>query len=237
MQRREHLYAGKAKSVYSTDDPDRLILLFRDDTSAFDGERMESLPNKGKINNYFNAFIMDYLAGEGFGHHFVERLSDTESLVLRLDMLPVECVVRNVVAGSLAKRLGRKEGELLAEPMNEFFLKNDALHDPMINDDHMRLFGWATVEEIRDMREIGFAVNQALLRLFDEANIDLIDFKLEFGRYDGQLVLGDEFTPDGCRLWDKTSAEKLDKDRFRRNLGGVVEAYLEVADRLGLRIE
>lgn len=237
MKKGDYLYAGKAKSVYLTDDPDKLILHFRNDTSAFDGERIEQLDRKGMVNNRFNAFIMQALEKEGIGTHFEELLSDDESLVKRLDMIPVECVVRNYAAGSICKRLGVKEGIELHTPIFEFFLKDDARHDPMINEFHIRAFGWATDPEVERMKELTFRVNEVLTRLFKDGDMLLVDFKLEFGRYRDDLLLGDEFTPDGCRIWDAKTREKLDKDRFRRNLGSVVEAYEEVARRLGVPVE
>lgn len=237
MKKGDHLYAGKAKSVYLTDDPDRLILHFRNDTSAFDGEKMEQLDRKGIVNNRFNAFIMQALQKEGIGTHFDRLLSGDESLVKRLDMIPVECVVRNIAAGSICKRLGVKEGIELHTPIFELFLKDDARHDPMINEFHIRAFGWAEDHEVERMKELTFRINEVLTRLFRDADMLLVDFKLEFGRYEGDLLLGDEFTPDGCRIWDANTREKLDKDRFRRNLGNVVEAYEEVAHRLGVPVE
>ena len=236
MQKLEKLYEGKAKIVYATDDAKRLILHFKDDTSAFDGERIEVLAQKGVINNKFNAFIMEKLAAAGIPNHFEGLLSERESLVKSLDMIPVECVVRNVSAGSLSRRLGVPEGMDLTPPTFEFFLKNDALHDPMINDYHIRSFGWATDAEVVRMKDFTFKTNDILTKLFLDAGIILVDYKLEFGRFDGEVVLGDEFSPDGCRLWDAQTREKLDKDRFRRGLGGVVEAYQEVARRLGITL-
>jgi len=234
MEILKELYSGKAKSVYTTDDPDHLILHFRDDTSAFDGEKKASLARKGMVNNKVNAFIMTKLEQAGIATHFEELLSDTQSLVKRLDMIPVECVVRNIAAGSICRRLGVKEGLDLNPPTFEFFLKNDELHDPMINDYHIRAFGWASEEEVAAMKELTFKVNDVLKKLFLAAGLLLVDYKLEFGRFHGQVVLGDEFTPDGCRLWDAETREKLDKDRFRQNLGNVIEAYEEVARRLGV---
>jgi phosphoribosylaminoimidazole-succinocarboxamide synthase len=234
MEKREQLYAGKAKSVYLTDDPDKLILFFRNDTSAFDGEKVEQLQDKGMVNNRFNAFIMEKLQAAGIPTHFDQLLSDTESVVKKLDMIPVECVVRNISAGSLVRRLGVEEGMDLEPPVFEFFLKNDALHDPMINDYHIRTFGWAADNEVARMKELTFAANTVLKKLFADAGILLVDYKLEFGRFQGELVLGDEFSPDGCRLWDAQTRDKLDKDRFRQGLGNVVEAYQEVARRLGV---
>ena len=228
------LYQGKAKSAYLTEDPDLLVLQFRDDTSAFDGEIIEQLSEKGAINNQFNAFIMTQLADAGIPTHFVERLSATDALVKRLDMIPVECVVRNKAAGSLVRRLGVEEGLDFDPPLFELFLKNDALHDPMITEHHVEAFGWATREEMARMHELTLQTNSVLKSMFDEAGLQLADFKLEFGRFHGDIVLGDEFSPDGCRLWDKVTGEKKDKDRFRQKLGGVLEAYREVAERLGI---
>ncbi|MDJ0871423.1 MAG: phosphoribosylaminoimidazolesuccinocarboxamide synthase [Gammaproteobacteria bacterium] len=237
MEKASELYSGKAKSVYASEDPDRLVLLFRDDTSAFDGEKTAKLARKGMVNNRFNAFIMQTLESAGVPTHFEALLSDNESLVKRLDMLPIECVVRNITAGSICRRLGVAEGMELEVPTFELFLKNDALHDPMINDYHIRAFGWATDEEVVRMKELTFAVNDVLKRLFADAGLLLVDYKLEFGRFEGRIVLGDEFTPDGCRLWDAGTRKKLDKDRFRQGLGDVVEAYEEVATRLGVRLD
>jgi phosphoribosylaminoimidazole-succinocarboxamide synthase len=228
------IYSGKAKSVFATDDPDRLVMHFRDDTTAFDGEKKASLARKGTVNNKFNAFIMAKLERAGIPTHFEKLLSDNQAVVKRLEMIPVECVVRNIAAGSICRRLGVKEGMDLNPPTFEFFLKNDALHDPMINDYHIRAFGWASDQEVARMKELTFKVNEVLKKLFLEAGILLVDYKLEFGRFHGKMVLGDEFTPDGCRLWDAKTREKLDKDRFRQDLGNVIEAYEEVARRLGV---
>lgn len=235
MEKRELLYTGKAKSVYTTDDPDRLIILFRNDTSAFDGKKVEQLDRKGMVNNKFNAFIMEKLAEAGIPVHQERLLSDTESLVKRLKMIPVECVVRNYAAGSLVRRLGVEEGKELSPPTFELFLKNDALGDPMVNEYHVRSFGWATDAQLERMKELSFKVNDVLKQLFDAGNMLLVDFKLEFGLFHDEIVLGDEFSPDGCRLWDKDTRKKLDKDRFRQGLGSVVEAYEEVGQRIGVQ--
>jgi phosphoribosylaminoimidazole-succinocarboxamide synthase len=234
MNATELLYQGKAKSAYLTDDPDRLVLAFRDDTSAFDGAVIEKLDAKGAINNQFNAFIMEQLAAAGIPTHFDKRLSATESLVKRLDMIPVECVVRNRAAGSLVRRLGVEEGQVLDPALFELFLKNDALHDPMITEHHVEAFGWATRDEMQAMYRLTLEVNNVLFSLFQAADLTLVDFKLEFGRFHGEIVLGDEFSPDGCRLWDVHSGDKKDKDRFRQGLGGVLDAYREVGRRLGI---
>ncbi len=237
MEKKAELYAGKAKSVYTTADPELLILHFRNDTSAFDGEKVEQLERKGMVNNKFNAFIMQKLEEAGVKTHFVKLLADDEALVKKLDMMPVECVVRNIAAGSIVRRLGVENGMDLNPPTFEFFLKNDALHDPMINDYHIRTFGWASEAEIEQMKALTFKVNEVLKKLFLDGGMLLVDYKLEFGRFNGEVLLGDEFSPDGCRLWDKDTREKLDKDRFRQGLGGVVEAYEEVARRLGVKLD
>lgn len=237
MEKKAELYRGKAKSVYTTDDPSRLILLFRNDTSAFDGQRIEQLDRKGMVNNKFNHFIMQKLEEAGVPTQIDRLLSDNEVLVKKLDMVPVECVVRNVAAGSICRRLGVEEGLDLNPPTFEFFLKNDALHDPMVNEYHIRSFGWASDEQIARMKELSFKVNDVLKKLFGDAGMILVDYKLEFGVFEGEIILGDEFSPDGCRLWDKETRKKLDKDRFRQGLGGVVEAYEEVAHRLGVKLD
>jgi len=237
MEKKAELYRGKAKSVYTTDDPTRLVLLFRNDTSAFDGEKVEQLARKGMVNNKFNHFIMSKLEEAGVPTQMDRLLSDNEALVKKLDMIPVECVVRNVAAGSICRRLGVQEGLELNPPTFEFFLKNDALHDPMINEFHIRAFGWATDEQVERMKELTFKVNDVLKKMFDDAGLILVDYKLEFGVFEGQVLLGDEFSPDGCRLWDKETRKKLDKDRFRQGLGGVIEAYEEVAHRLGVNLD
>lgn len=234
MEKREELYSGKAKSVYATDDPDRLIMLFRNDTSAFDGKKLAQLPHKGAVNNQFNAFIMGKLAEAGIPTHFEQTLSAQESLVRKLEMIPVECVVRNISAGSLCRRLGVEEGRELNPPTFELFLKDDAHHDPMINESLAETFAWASREDIRRMRELSERVNQVLKELFLGGDMLLVDYKLEFGRFHGEIMLGDEFSPDGCRIWDKDTREKMDKDRFRQDLGNVIEFYEQVGHRLGI---
>ncbi|SEL74576.1 phosphoribosylaminoimidazole-succinocarboxamide synthase [Atopomonas hussainii] len=234
MEKRNELYRGKAKSVYTTDDADRLVLLFRNDTSAFDGKKVEQLDRKGMVNNKFNAFIMQKLEEAGVPTQFDALLSDNECLVKKLDMIPVECVVRNFAAGSLVRRLGLEEGIELKPSTFELFLKNDALGDPFINESHVEAFGWAKPEQLVEMKALSLKVNQVLSALFDAAGLLLVDFKLEFGVFHGQIVLGDEFSPDGCRLWDKETRKKMDKDRFRQGLGDVIESYEEVARRIGV---
>ena len=237
MEKRKELYRGKAKTVYATDDPNVLVMHYRDDVSAFDGAKLAQLSLKGETNNKFNAFIMEKLAAAGVPTHFLRVLNERESLVKAMKMIPVECVVRNICAGSMAKRYGIEEGTRLPEPIFEFFLKSDPLHDPLVNDDHIRVLGWATAAEIEQMRSLTHKVNAVLKPLFAKGGMDLVDYKLEFGHpHDdpkGALVLGDEFTPDGCRLWDAKTGETLDKDRFRRDLGEVIENYREVGRRIG----
>ena len=234
MKKLDELYRGKAKTVYATDNPELLILEFRNDTSAFDGLRIEQLDRKGMVNNKFNFFIMTKLRDAGIPTQVEALLSDNEVLVKKLDMVPVECVVRNRAAGSLVKRLGVEEGKVLNPPTFELFLKNDALHDPMVNESHCKAFGWATDEQLATMKELSFKINSILTELFDKAGLILVDYKLEFGLFKGEITLGDEFSPDGCRLWEKETLKKMDKDRFRQGLGGVIEAYEEVATRIGV---
>ncbi|WLP94718.1 phosphoribosylaminoimidazolesuccinocarboxamide synthase [Psychrobacter sp. M13] len=234
MQKQKLLYKGKAKSVYETDDNDFVILHFRDDTSALDGKRIEQLARKGVVNNRFNAFIMQKLNDAGIETHLEKQLSDDEVLVKRMDMVPVECVMRNFAAGSLVRRLGLEEGCVLNPPTFELFYKDDALGDPMVNESLSVTLGWATEAQLAKMRELTYRVNEVLTALFDAGDLILIDFKLEFGVYHDRIVLGDEFSPDGCRIWDKTTKKKLDKDRFRQSLGDVIEGYEEVARRIGV---
>jgi len=237
MEKRQEMYKGKAKTVYATDDPAHLVMHYRDDVSAFDGVKLAKLDGKGETNNKINAYVMGKLEAAGVPTHFVRVLNEQDSLVRSLKMLPIECVVRNICAGSMAKRYGIAEGTRLPEPLFEFFYKSDALHDPLVNDDHIRILGWATAHEIGEMKVLTLKVNGVLKPLFAKGGMDLVDYKLEFGHPvddpSGPLVLGDEFTPDGCRLWDAKTGEKLDKDRFRRDLGSVIEHYREVAQRIG----
>jgi len=237
MQKGAELYKGKAKTVYATDDPRHLLMHYRDDVSAFDGVKLAKLDRKGETNNRINAYVMEKLAAAGVPTHFVRLVDERESLVRAMKMIPVECVVRNVCAGSMAKRYGVPEGTRLPEPIFEFFYKSDALHDPLCNDDHIRVLGWASAHEIAEMKAMTHKVNDVLKPMFAKAGIELVDYKLEFGHPvddpDGPLTLGDEFTPDGCRLWDAKTGEKMDKDRFRRDLGEVIEHYREVGRRIG----
>ncbi|MDX3773720.1 phosphoribosylaminoimidazolesuccinocarboxamide synthase [Chromatiaceae bacterium AAb-1] len=237
VQKTTELYRGKAKTVYNTTDENLLVLHFRNDTSAFDGERIEQLDRKGMVNNKFNYFIMKKLEAAGIPTQVEALLADDEVLVKKLQMIPVECVIRNYAAGSLVRRLGVTEGTALKPNTFELFLKNDALHDPMVNESLAVSFGWATAEQLATMKALSIKANEVLSALFDAAGLMLVDFKLEFGLFNGEVVLGDEFSPDGCRLWDKETRNKLDKDRFRQGLGGVVEAYEEVAARLGVKLD
>ena len=237
MKKINEITTGKAKSLFTTESSDRLIMHFRDDTSAFDGKKKEALLGKGAVNNQFNAFIMDHLQSKGIETHHIEVLNSTDSLVHKLDMFPIECVVRNRATGSICRRLGTEDGLVLEAPLFEFFLKDDDLGDPLITEDHILSFGWAKEEDIAGMREITLKINKILSELFLNSNLILVDFKVEFGLYDGKLLLADEFTPDGCRLWDTETLAKMDKDRFRQGLGNVVESYHQVADRLGMNIE
>lgn len=225
---------GKAKTVYATNDQAYCIMEFRDDTSAFDGVKVEKLKGKGAINNTFSAFIMKYLEEHGVPTHFVSTQDETHAVFKRLKMIPVECVVRNFAAGSLCKRLGIESGLALKPPLFEFFLKNDALHDPLVTEAHILAFGWSTAEHIKLMKQLSFKVNEVLFPLFQSKGLLLVDYKLEFGLSDGKIYLGDEFTPDGCRIWDEKTKEKLDKDRFRQDIGDVVESYEIAAKRLGI---
>lgn len=237
MEKLSQITTGKAKSLFSTSNPDELIMEFRDDTSAFDGKKMEALDNKGKVNNQFNAFVMEFLASKGIETHFIKLLSNNESLVYNLEMFPIECVVRNRATGSLCKRLGIEDGLILDPPLFEFFLKDDDLGDPLINDHHIESFGWASQDDANVMRDLTLKINDILVDFFMEANLILVDYKLEFGKFDGKMLLADEFTPDGCRLWDKDTLAKMDKDRFRQDLGNVIETYGEVGERLGMQIK
>jgi len=232
MERRAQIYEGKAKILYETDDPDLLIQYFKDDATAFNAQKRGTIVGKGVMNNRISAALLTHLAEHGVPTHFVKLLSDREMLVKRLQIIKIEVVVRNIVAGSLAKRLGLPEGQALAEPVLEFFYKDDALGDPMINDYHIRMLRLASGAEMEAIVDGAFRVNELLTEYFDRRGILLVDFKLEFGRYRGQVLLGDEITPDGCRLWEKETRERLDKDRFRRDLGGVEEAYAEVLRRV-----
>ena len=237
MEKIKEITKGKAKSLFSTSDDDQLVMHFSDDTSAFDGKKKEALLGKGAVNNQFNAFIMDHLEKNGVETHHIKVLNSNDSLVYRLDMFPIECVIRNRASGSICRRLGTEDGLILENPLFEFFLKDDDLGDPLINDEHIISFGWANKDQIEKMKEHTYKVNMVLKELFINSNLILVDFKVEFGVCShGKILLADEFTPDGCRLWDSETLKKMDKDRFRQGLGDVVESYHQVADRLGMNI-
>jgi phosphoribosylaminoimidazole-succinocarboxamide synthase len=237
MKKLNEITKGKAKSMFTTDNEDHLIMHFSDDTSAFDGKKREALLGKGAVNNQFNAFIMEHLKNNGIETHLIEVIDSTDSLVYKLDMFPIECVIRNRASGSICKRLGTEDGLILENPLFEFFLKDDDLGDPLINDEHIISFGWATKEQINIMKSLTYKVNKVLYDLFAESKLILVDFKVEFGIHKDEILLADEFTPDGCRLWDADTMKKMDKDRFRQDLGDVVETYHQVADRLGMNIK
>lgn len=229
----EQLYEGKAKKVFKTSDDALYMVEYKDDATAFNGEKRGTIEGKGVINNKMSAMLFKELEKQGIETHLVEFVDDTHQLVKRVEIVPLEVIARNVIAGSLSKRVGRPEGEVLPQPILEFSYKNDDLGDPMINRFHATALGLATDEEIDNIIAQALKINELLQAIFDKANLVLVDFKLEFGRTpDGKIILADEISPDTCRLWDKDTHEKLDKDRFRRDLGGVEEAYIEVYNRL-----
>ena len=232
MKQLKKIYEGKAKILYATDSPDLLIQYFKDEATAFDGKKKGIIQEKGILNNKISSRLFQYLEDKGIPTHFVERPSDREMVVKKLEIIPIEVVVRNIVAGSLAKRMGVEEGMSLKKTILEFYYKSDPLGDPMINDYHIEAFGLARKFEVDILKEMAIEINGYLSKFFDERGIILVDFKLEFGRHKGQILLGDEITPDGCRLWDKETNEKMDKDRFRRDLGKIEEAYQEVCRKV-----
>ncbi len=228
----EQLYEGKAKKVYATNDPDLVIVDYKDDATAFNGEKKGTISGKGVINNRMTNYMFKLLEKEGVPTHLVEEISERETIVRKVEILPLEVIVRNVAAGSFSKKLGIEEGRKLLCPTLEFSYKNDDLGDPFINSYYALALGLATQEEIDKVSEYAFKVNAFMLDFFKKLNIDLIDFKIEFGRFHGEILLADEISPDTCRFWDSTTHEKLDKDRFRRDMGGVEEAYQEIMKRL-----
>lgn len=234
MKKLEQLYEGKAKKVFATDDEDILIVDYKDDATAFNGLKKGTISGKGVINNKMSNFMCKMMEAKGIPTHFIEELSDRETAVRKVQIVPLEVIIRNKAAGSMAKRLGLEEGMQLLCPVLEFSYKDDALGDPMINDSHALACGFATQDEIDTIRDMALKINSIMCEYFAAKNIELIDFKLEFGRYKGKIILADEISPDTCRFWDMTTHEKLDKDRFRRDLGGVEEAYEEISKRLGL---
>ncbi|MDE6732219.1 MAG: phosphoribosylaminoimidazolesuccinocarboxamide synthase [Oscillospiraceae bacterium] len=226
------LYEGKAKKVYATSNPDLVIVDYKDDATAFNGEKKGTIVGKGVINNKMTNYMFGLLEKEGVPTHLVEELSDRETLVKKVEIVPLEVIVRNVAAGSFSKKLGIEEGRKLSCPTLEFSYKNDDLGDPFINDYYALALDLATKEEIDTISKYAFKVNEFMLKFFKEINVDLIDFKIEFGRFHGEIVLADEISPDTCRFWDSTTHEKLDKDRFRRDMGGVEDAYNEMMRRI-----
>ena len=228
------LYEGKAKTVFETDNPNELLIYFKDDATAFNGEKHGTIEGKGVINNKLSQFFFKQLKDRGVKSHFVENAGEREMIVKRLDMIKLEVVVRNIVAGSLVKRLGLAEGTPLTVPVVEYYYKSDELGDPMLNRWHIMALNLAKIDELNQMEHVALSVNKIMRELLLAKNVDLIDFKLEFGRFDGEVLLADEISPDNCRFWDTVTHEKLDKDRFRQDLGGVVEAYQEILQRLTL---
>ncbi|MDQ0191162.1 phosphoribosylaminoimidazolesuccinocarboxamide synthase [Alicyclobacillus cycloheptanicus] len=229
----QQLYEGKAKKVYATDSPDYYIVEYKDDATAFNGEKRGTIAGKGVINNQMSNRLFALLKDHGVENHFVEQLSERETLVRAVRIVPVEVVVRNLTAGSMAKRLGLEEGLELSRPIVEFYYKQDDLGDPLVTPDHVEVLGWATAAEIAQMQSMALCVNEVLGAYLRARGVLLVDFKLEFGRLkDGTLILADEISPDTCRFWDATTREKLDKDRFRRDLGGVEDAYQEMMRRV-----
>ena len=232
MQKLKQIYEGKAKKLYETENPDLLIQEFKDDATAFDATKRGVIVNKGIVNNRLSEKIFNILSEKGIPTHFMKRLNDRDMLVKKVQIVPVEVTIRNVVAGGMAKLLGLEEGIVLKEPVLEYHYKEDKLHDPLINDYHIKALGIATDKELAAIKKYSFKINKVLKDFFDSKNLMLVDFKLEFGRCKGKILLADEISPDTCRLWDKTTREKLDKDRFRRDMGNVEEAYQEVLRRV-----
>ncbi len=238
MQKKEQLYEGKAKKVYSTENPGYVIVSYKDDATAFNGLKKGTIVGKGVINNKMSNMMMKMLEGKGIPTHLVEQIDDRNTVVKKVEIVPLEVIIRNVAAGSFSKRYGVPEGTKFSAPTIEFSYKNDELGDPLINDYHALALNLASAEEIETIKNMAFSVNEAMKAFFKELNIDLIDFKLEFGRFKGQIVLADEISPDTCRFWeagswDTTKHVSLDKDRFRRDLGGVEDAYAEIFKRIG----
>ena len=237
MQKGEQLYEGKAKKVFLTEDPDALIVSYKDDATAFNGLKKGTIAGKGAINNRMSNYLFQIIEREGVPTHYVQEISDRETVVRKVEIVPLEVIIRNVAAGSFSKRLGISEGTELAEPTIEFSYKNDELEDPLINSYFAKALKLATQDEIEIIKKYAFMVNDILRVEFLKAGLRLIDFKIEFGRFHGKIILADEISPDTCRLWDAKTGDKLDKDRFRRDLGNVKEAYIEVAKRLGIKVE
>lgn len=234
MERTDLIYEGKAKKVYATSDPDLCIVSYKDDATAFNGLKKGTIVGKGVVNNRMSNFMFKKLEEKGINTHYVEEINERDTIVKKVEIVPLEVIVRNKAAGSLSKRLGLPEGTPMKNTVLEFCYKNDDLGDPIVNEYHILAASLATKEEVEKISKMALAVNEYMIEFFKSVNIDLIDFKLEFGRYKGDIVLADEISPDTCRFWDINTQEKLDKDRFRRDMGGVEEAYAEVMKRIGL---
>lgn len=238
MQKLEKIYEGKAKLLYSTSSENELIQYFKDDATAFNAQKKSVIEGKGVLNNFISEHIMQKVAEIGVPTHFIKRLNDREQLIKKVTIIPLEVIVRNISAGSMAKRLGIEEGIVLPAPVFEICFKNDALGDPLINDDHaISVLKVISLKQLEEIKKYSLLINNFLQKTFANINIKLVDFKIEFGfDENGKILLADEISPDSCRLWDSSTSEKLDKDRFRRDLGGLVEAYKDVASRLGIKI-
>jgi phosphoribosylaminoimidazole-succinocarboxamide synthase len=232
MKKGHMFYEGKAKKLYETDDPDVVIQEFKDDATAFDATKRGTIKSKGVVNNRISEIVFELLESKGVATHFIKRIDERMMLVKRVSIIPLEVTMRNVVAGGMAKLLGLEEGIVLQEPVLEYHYKEDALHDPLINEYHIRAIGLAKPQELDFISQTSFEINTILSKFFDRKNLLLVDFKLEFGKHKDKILLADEISPDTCRLWDKTTKDKLDKDRFRRDLGKIEEAYQEVLGRL-----
>ena len=232
MEKKEKLYEGKAKIIYATDEPDKVIMEFKDSATAFDAVKKAQIQGKGVINNTLASFFFELLKEKGIPTHYIKKLSDREMLTYKVEIIPVEVVVRNLAAGSIVKRLGIPERTPFDPPLVEFYLKNDELHDPIICEQHIYAMNLAKPEEVQKMKELALKINDILKEFMDKHGIILVDFKLEFGRKDGEIILADEISPDTCRLWDKETGEKLDKDRFRFDLGDLMEGYEKVLKKL-----
>ncbi len=241
MKSRRRIYEGKAKILYEGPEPGTLVQFFKDDATAFNNKKHEVVDGKGVLNNRISEFVFGHLNNIGIPTHFIKRLNMREQLIKEVEIIPLEVVVRNIAAGSLAKRLGIEEGEVLPRSIIEFYYKNDVLDDPMVSEEHVTAFGWASPQEIDDMMALAIRINDFLSGIFLGVGIQLVDFKIEFGRHwendTMRVILADEISPDSCRLWDIETKDKLDKDRFRRDMGGMLEAYRDVAQRLGILTE
>jgi len=232
MEKKDKIYEGKAKIVYTTDNPDLVIQYFKDDATAFNAAKKGTVVNKGVMNNKISTKIFEFLSSEGIPTHFEQHLSDREMLIKKVEIVPVEVIIRNKAAGSLCRMLGLEEGTPLVSPVLEFCYKRDDLNDPLINEDHIRALSLATEDEVETIKDYTFKINTLMSKFFANLNLELIDFKLEFGRYKGKIILADEISPDTCRLWEVGTGKKFDKDRFRHDLGNIEEAYQEVLSRV-----